>query len=759
MRLLLSFTLSLGLLGGIAAQHVGLVLSGGGAVGLTHIGVIKALEENDIPIDYITGSSMGALVGAMYASGLTPWQMDSLFQTEIYQLMAVGGVEDAYTWYFKQDVPDASLINLKFDLDTTLQTSLPTNLRSPVLSDWWQMLGFAGVSAKSGYHMDSLFIPFRCVASDITDQRSVVFGEGDLALAVRASMSYPFYFKPIRVNGHLMMDGGMYNNFPSDVMYDAFMPDFIIGSNVAYNAAPPDEDDLMSQLRAMMVTKTNYSVPCEPGLIIEPKTATTLFDFTTSKQAVADGYAAAMARMPEIKEGIARRVSRAELAARRAAFRKGLPAPVFGNIQFDGLNRKQTRFCENLLNKGAGLIDAGTLKPRYFRLYADNNVSGLFPQATFDRARGTYDLRILVKREKKLEVRFGGMFSSRPINTGMVGLRYNFFGHASSRLEGLAYFGKFYTAGQIKLRMDLSSRKPIYLEPAITLHRWDWFNSFSSFFEEVRPAYIVNREFWAGANAGMAVGNKGLLRLDAKYAQTTDEYYQTEDFGSRDTADATNFYHVTSGVLLERNSLNRKQHPNAGELFRAELRYVSGEERTDPGTTYTDRLSRSKQHDWFIAKVTLDKYFLPRKRVRFGMLIEGVFSTQDFFQNYTASLLRSPVFQPTPESRTYFLDNFRAQQYMAGGARAIIAVAKNKFDLRLEAYAFQPYKAIERNNTDQAEEGTAISERSFIGSGSLIWQSPLGPVWLNTSYIDGLAKPWVFSASFGYVVFTQRAQE
>ena len=214
MRLLLSFTLSLGLLGGIAAQHVGLVLSGGGAVGLTHIGVIKALEENDIPIDYITGSSMGALIGAMYASGLTPWQMDSLFQTDLYQLMAVGGIEDAYTWYFKQDVPDASLINLKFDLDTTLQTSLPTNLRSPVLSDWWQMLGFAGVSAKSGYHMDSLFIPFRCVASDITDQRSVVFGEGDLALAVRASMSYPFYFKPIRVNGHLMMDGGIYNNFP-----------------------------------------------------------------------------------------------------------------------------------------------------------------------------------------------------------------------------------------------------------------------------------------------------------------------------------------------------------------------------------------------------------------------------------------------------------------------------------------------------------------------------------------------------------------
>jgi NTE family protein len=275
----------------------------------------------------------------------------------------------------------------------------------------------------------------------------------------------------------------------------------------------------------------------------------------------------------------------------------------------------------------------------------------------------------------------------------------------------------------------------------------------------VKPAYIVNRELWAGANVGMGLGNKGLLRLDAKYAETTDEYYQTEDFGNKDTADVTDFFQGTGGLVLERNSLNRKQHPNAGELFRAEIRYVGGEEHTVPGTTIEDRLPLTKHHEWITAKVTLDKYFLPRKRVRFGFMVEGVYSTQDFFQNYTASVIRSPVFQPTPESRTYFLDNFRAQQYLAGGARAIIAVARNKFDLRLEAYAFQPYKAIERADNDEASAGTAISDRSFIGSGSLIWQSPLGPIWFNTSYIDGLAEPWTFSLSFGYVIFEQKAQE
>ena len=137
---------------------------------------------------------------AMYAAGYSPWEIDSLFNTEQFEIMAEGGVEPHFQYYFKQDQNDASLLSLRFDLDTTLQTSLPTNLRSPALLDFEQMRGFSPASAATGYDMDSLFVPFRCVASDITEQRSVVFRHGDLAQAVRASMSYPFYFKPIRVN-------------------------------------------------------------------------------------------------------------------------------------------------------------------------------------------------------------------------------------------------------------------------------------------------------------------------------------------------------------------------------------------------------------------------------------------------------------------------------------------------------------------------------------------------------------------------------
>lgn len=756
----IAFLLLLSLLGKAAhAQRTGLVLSGGGAAGLAHIGVLQALEEHGVPIDCIAGSSMGALVGAMYAAGFSPWEIDSLFRTDLYRIMAEGGVEPRHLYYFKQDRPDASLITLRFELDTALQTSLPTSLRSPVLLDFEQMRGFAPATTVAGGDFDSLFVPFRCVASDLTAQRAVIFRDGDLAQAVRASMSYPFYFKPIRVNGHLMMDGGLYNNFPSDVMYADFFPDLIIGSNVSGNSPPPSEDDLLSQLRAMMQEPTTFSVICENGIIIEPKPDVSLFDFTNPAKAIEEGYRSAMLMMPEILAQTREREAPGAVAAQRRAFRSRMRPVEFGTVHVEGLKRAATRYCERVLEQAGEPRTAERLKSAYFRLFADHNIAHLYPQATWNPARGDYDLHLLVKPEKDLEVRFGGMFSSRPINTGMAALRYKLFGSASAQLEALSYFGKFYSAGQLKLRTDLSTRLPIYFEPVFNIHRWDHFSGFSTFFDEVRPSFVVIRETWGGLNAGLGLGNKGLLRLDMKLAETKDKYYQTLEFTGRDTSDVTLFRHATGGLLITRNSLNRKQHPNEGESLCLGVRYVVGDEETDLGSTQAEQGFYKARHEWLMAKAQLDQYVLRKGIFKIGVLAEGVFSTMPMFQNYTASIIRAPAFQPTPESRTYFMERFRAPKYLAGGARAIVAVARNRFDLRLEGYVFQPYEPIVRGEGNAGATAAAFTERSYIGAGSLIYQSPVGPVWFNVSYFDGQREPWAWSLNFGYILFNQRAQE
>ncbi len=200
------------------SQKVGLVLSGGGAAGFAHIGVLKALEEKQIPIDYITGTSAGALVGAMYACGYSPLEIENYVLTERFQLMTKGQLENKQQFYFFENDEDASIVSLPISKDSVLSKSLPTNFISSVLMDFEMMRLFGTVSASKNDDFNKLFVPFRCVASDIENKKSVIFNSGNLNLVVRASMTYPFFISPIKLNGKLLFDGGLYNNFPVDVM-------------------------------------------------------------------------------------------------------------------------------------------------------------------------------------------------------------------------------------------------------------------------------------------------------------------------------------------------------------------------------------------------------------------------------------------------------------------------------------------------------------------------------------------------------------
>ena len=253
------------------AQKVGLVLSGGGAKGLTHIGVIRALEENNIPIDYITGTSMGAIIGSLYAMGYSPDEMTELLKSDDFQRWSTGEVEQKHMYYFKKNKPTPELINIRLNFKDSLHFKpqiLPTSFVDPVQMNLVFMELYASASAASKQNFDSLFIPFRCIASDIYNKKELVLRKGDLGDAVRASMTFPFMFKPIELNGQLVYDGGIYNNFPTDVMREDFKPDIIIGSVVARNPVQPKENNLMSQLENMIMQKSDYTLPDEQGIIM-----------------------------------------------------------------------------------------------------------------------------------------------------------------------------------------------------------------------------------------------------------------------------------------------------------------------------------------------------------------------------------------------------------------------------------------------------------------------------------------------------------
>ena len=330
----------------IHAQRVGLVLSGGGAKGMTHIGIIRALEENGIPIDYIAGTSMGAIIGSLYAMGYSPDDMEVLLRSPEFKRWYTGTVEPKYAYYFKQNRPTPELLSLNFAIkDSTRskpQLNIPTSMVNPIQMNVVFTGLFGEATAACEGDFDNLFIPFRCVASDVYNKRALVMRSGDLGDAVRASMSFPFVFKPIEVDSVLAYDGGIYNNFPTDVMREDFHPDIIIGSVVAGNPGKPKESSLMSQLENMIMQKTDYSIPEDEGIVMNFKFSdVNLLDFDRLDELHNIGYQRAMSLMDSIKGRIKRRVAPESVQLRRDIYRRNLPPMLFRDIIIEGANSQQ----------------------------------------------------------------------------------------------------------------------------------------------------------------------------------------------------------------------------------------------------------------------------------------------------------------------------------------------------------------------------------------------------------------------------------
>jgi NTE family protein len=739
------------------AQKVGVVLSGGAASGIAHIGVLKALEENNIPVDYITGTSMGALIGSLYASGYSPVEIEALVKTERFRNWSEGIVDQQYAYYFKRGEDNASWITFK--LDTAIINAIPTNLISPVAMDFGMMELVGKAAAASGYNFDSLLVPFRCVASDVERKESVVFKEGDLAQSVRASMSYPFYIKPISIDGKLLFDGGLYNNFPSNVMLTDFYPDFMIGSNVSGNNPAPDEDNVLSQIRSMLQSKSDYSILCEAGVIIEPKTNVGLFNFRNVQPLIDSGYVAAMRDMEFIRNNTQRREDPAALAARRAAFRSKAPEMVFGSITIDGLNKNQKEYANKILRHKSKEVPLDDLKEGYFRLASDNKIKYINPRARYNPATGTYDLFLRIKKERDIITTFGGNFSNRPISTGFIGFQYNYLGRFASAINADAYFGKLYSAVQVKARLDFPFRTPIYIEPNVTWNKWDYYKSSNAFLEDVKPSYLKQSEEYGELNIGFPTGKKGRIVGGAGACLRTDKYYQTNLFTGQDTADRTDFTAFTSQAYYEINSLNRKQYANQGEYIIFKVRYVNGEEKNIPGSTSIDTVKEfSNYHDWLTFKLSAERYFNRRGTFKIGLLGEAVYSTQGLFHNYTSSILAAPAFQPTPDSKTVFLEEYRTHKYLAGGVKFVVNLRKS-IELRTEVYIFQPYEAIVRRPDLKADYSLPFSRQHYIGTAGLVWHTPVGPMSLSVNYYDQEKNPFSILFHFGYIMFHKRALE
>ncbi len=741
-----------------AQQKVGLVLSGGGATGLAHIGVIKALEERGIPIDYITGTSAGALVGSMYVAGYSPEEIESYVLSQDFQLMTQGEIKPKQHFLIREEESNASLLNILFTSKNFLKNSLPTNFITSSFLDFemLRMLGTTGASYANNF--DSLFVPFRCVSSDITNKKSITFSDGDLNTAVRASMTFPFYISPLRVKGNLLFDGGLYNNFPVDVMYKDFNPDFIIGSNVTYNAEAPTEDDLISQVVNMLVAHTNFDLPCEMGIVIQPSTKVTTFDFEDAKQAIEDGYNSALKYLDSIEIHISRKISKDELQIRRRTFREKIKELKIESITTSSLKNDNSKFIEkSIKNKKETIISSEEIEKRYFRLYKLNQIDFIYPTIS-KKTDSTYNLNLEVRKAKEFKLDVGGHLSTRSINTGYISITGRRLGTLATNAKLESYFGKFYSSLKAELGIEIPSIHPITITPYLVFNRWDYFHNFVTFFEDSKPSFLIQNEIYYGVKFSHPIGNTGKSTFDIRGFSLEDDYYQTENYTNKDTTDFTFLNGESVSWQFIKNSLNRKQFASSGHFFSFKARYVQGKEHSISGSTYkSNPYDITINHSWINISSEIQTFLIDHQNFHLGFYAKGVLNSQSLYSNYTATLLALTTFAPIADAETYFLPEYRSPQFIGTGFNFIFSFPK-KIDLRFDTYYYQPFVRLNQNvDTHTFGYSKPFKGQTILASTSLIYHSFIGPVRATINYFPQQNNPFAFQLSYGYVIFNERA--
>jgi NTE family protein len=277
---------------GETRPKIGLALGGGGALGFAHIGVLKWFEEHRVPVDYISGTSMGGLVGGCYAMGMTPDEIINLVTGINWE--RVFNPDPPYDWLNfrrkedRREYPVAMDIGLR-GKEIKLPDGLPVHeigiLLSRITLPYWTIQSF-----------DELPIPFRCVAVDIRRSEAVTLKDGTLAEAMRATMAIPGVFTPIESQGNLLVDGGILKNLPIDVVNE-MGADLTVGVMLSSSKSKDDINGLDAILKFTLntITSDNSKRSAESAhiLIAPVSEGLTMTDWTAVNQFVDNGYRAA----------------------------------------------------------------------------------------------------------------------------------------------------------------------------------------------------------------------------------------------------------------------------------------------------------------------------------------------------------------------------------------------------------------------------------------------------------------------------------
>lgn len=749
-----------------SAQKVGLVLSGGGAKGLYHIGVIQALEENDVPIDYVAGTSMGSIIAGLYAAGYSPEQMREIVASGDVKRWVSGRIDDSHRYYYReQDTPPA-ILGLRFDVsresrlrrraakesgsaskkrDRILQ--LPADLISSSQVDMALNELFRPASEACRGDFGSLMVPFFCVASDLTARRAVVFRGGDLGEAIRASMSIPLVFKPLKRRGMLLYDGGLYNNFPWRQMIADHAPDHIIGVKCTAGNTPVDENSgLVDQALMLIMTDTDYDLPREGNVMIDRAVDAGMLDFDRGEEIIRQGYDDTMERIGEILATIPSRRSRDEVRRRREEFSSKMPELKIGDAEIVGLSNAQERYARAVMTPRRSTDSLRTFdefRSGVFDLIAENDFAVDYPYLRYDSVAGAFRPSLMLRMMPSLKLSVSGNISSTAYNQARIGLSYERIGRAAMTANLDLYLGPIYNAGRIGGRIAFSPRRPAFLDLYYIFSvRNTLYGNFGNLTSIDNTRRKKHKENFLSLSAGLATTKRSLVQATLNVGEN---YYRFQG-----DERPSYFSFVALRAQVRRSTLDDPLWPVRGSSISVSGIFVDGRDKLrvetyDAGVRRAERLVSHRR--WFGARASWSHYFeVPRCRwFSFGYGAEAVYTDHPRFNDLGATLVSLPQYAPTTHSQMIYMPEFHAARYVAASIMPTFHIIDN-FYVRAGFYAMF------------RDRGYADASRwQYMTDLSVVYRSFVGPVSLSlTKYGLRNDNNFYLTFNFGYLLFAPK---
>lgn len=737
-----------------AHQSVGLVLSGGGAKGIAHIGLIQALEDNDIPIDYITGTSMGAIVGGLYACGYTPAEMMELINSDYFGYLSAGKADPAFTYYFSKGSPSPQMFAMSVGgRDSTARSKIfnPQSLISPMPMSFGFMQIFSAYGAQCGGNFDRLFVPFRCVASDVAQKRKKVMGAGDLGESIRASMSFPLIFQATEIDGQVLYDGGIYDNFPVGVMQTEFAPSVIIGSDVS---APSDgpANSYFQQLDLLVSRAQSYEVPPETGIKVRIDVSNFgLLDWDRADAIYRTGYRRGVEMMDSIKARIPTRADSTARRLRRAVFKSGTPALRFDSVNVEGATKRQNEYIKYLFHpaKGTDTIGIDRARLAFYRALSSGKMSYLRPRAHVNNDSAglfTLDLKALVK--SNFSVGAGAYITSS--NNSYLYLRggYSSLSFSSVSTDIEAWIGQSYMAGALTGRLDIASTLPSALVLNAVASRRKYYEDEELFFRDNEPAFVTAHEYFAKLAWAMAAGRSGCVDIGLGGGKLRNTFYSPgHQGGYREGRHHVDFALGQAYAAYRSSTLDNINYPLSGSSLNASFAAVLG--KATCGQAGADGRGTDKHMAWLQLDAHWRNYISLGRHWVLGTEARALLSNRPLPGSYEASVSSAPAYSPTPASTNTFNPAFRANSFLAA---TVVPVYKfnSSLSARFSASVFAPLRGIREGDGGTARFGRCFDSTEFFGELNLVYALPFGNI---AGYCNYSSSPGKFHGGISFGIY------